>query len=264
MKLALTTSTFGKTPFDEALERISGHGFRAIEITAIPGGPHLDAAKITPQEVEALRQRLQQLRLEVVAIMTCPIGPFGEPHYVSYIKRAIDLAVALECPDVLFFSRKPPDMDRYTEAELRSDLTKKMRSIADYALDKRIHLAFETEPGLFVESPRQALEILAEINHPALGYNLCVPHILSAGENVEDVIEQGRERIFHTHMSDLQDRIHRHLIPGLGNVNLADIVSRLQVIGYQGALSFDLYPYVDTPDEAAAKTYEYMARLLGG
>jgi len=211
-----------------------------------------------------LRELLAQLRLRVVAIMSCPIGPFGEPQYVPYIKKAIDLAVAIECPNVLFYSRKPADMNRYTPDELRADLMNKMRIVADYALERQVRLGFETEPGLFVESPRRALEIVTEIAHPALGYNLCVPHILSAGENVEDVIEQGRDCIFHTHMSDLQDRIHRHLIPGLGNVNLADIIARLQAIGYRGALSFDLYPYADSPDETAAKTYEYMARLLGG
>jgi sugar phosphate isomerase/epimerase len=78
---------------------------------------------------------------------------------------------------------------------------------------------------------------------------------------VEDIIARAGNRVVNTHISDLQDRIHKHLIPGLGNVNLPDLFARLEKIGYQGALTWDLYPYVDTPDEAASKTYEYMAQL---
>jgi len=265
MKLSLTTGTYGKTPFDVALQHISEYGFDAVEITAISGAKHhVNCAEITPTEIEALQQKLADLKLEVAAINGGPCGPFLEDYRVPYVYKTIDLAVALGAPVVVFSSRKPPEMERYTPAELRSDLMKKMRLCGDYALGKGIKLALETEPGShYIENPQLGLDILEEINHPAVNYNLCVPHILAAGENVEDIIDRAGSRIVNTHISDLQDRIHKHLIPGLGNVNLPDLFARLEKIGYQGALTYDLYPYVDTPDEAASKTYEYMARLKG-
>jgi fructoselysine 3-epimerase len=263
MKLSLTSGTYGKTPFDEALQHISEYGFNAVEITAISGAKHhVNCAEITPEEIAALQRRLADLKLGVSAINGGPCGPFLEDYRVPYVYKTIDLAVALGAPVVVFSSRKPPEMERYTPDELRADLKKKMRLCGDYALGKGIRLALETEPGVhYIENPQVGIYILEELNHPAINYNLCVPHILAAGENVEDIIDRAGSRIVNTHISDLQGRIHKHLIPGLGDVNLADIFSRLEKIGYKGALTYDLYPYVDTPDEAASKTYEYMAYL---
>jgi sugar phosphate isomerase/epimerase len=265
MKLSLTTGTYGKTAFDTALQHIRGYGFDAVEITAISGAKHhVDCAQITLAEIETLRRRLRELKLEVAAINGGPCGPFLEDYRLPYVYKTIDLAAALGAPVVVFSSRKPPEIERYSPDELRADLMKKMRLCGDYALKMGIRLALETEPGShYIENPQVGLDILEEINHPAVNYNLCVPHILAAGENVEDIIERAGSRIVHTHISDLQGRIHKHLIPGLGDVNLPDLFSRLEKIGYQGALCFDLYPYVDTPDEAAAETYKYMARLKG-
>ena len=263
MKLSLTSGTYGKTPFEAALQHISEYGFEAVEITAISGAKHhVNCAEITPIEIEALQRKLADLKLEVSAINGGPCGPFLEDYRVPYVYKTVDLAVALGAPVVVFSSRKPPEMERYITEELMTDLKKKMRLCGDYALGRGIKMALETEPGgHYIENPQLGLDILEDINHPAVNYNLCVPHILAAGENVEDIIDRAGSRIVNTHISDLQDRIHKHLIPGLGNVNLPDLFARLEKIGYQGALTYDLYPYVDTPDEAASKTYEYMARL---
>ncbi len=263
MKLSLTSGTYGKTPFDIALQHMSEYGFEAVEITAISGAKHhVNCAEITPAEVEALKKRLTGLKLAVSAINGGPCGPFLEEYRVPYLYKTINLAAELGAPVVVFSSRKPPEMEKYTTAELRADLKKKMRLVGDYASTKSIRMALETEPGShYIENPQVGLDILDELNHPSINYNLCVPHILAAGENVEDIIDRAGKRIVNTHISDLQDRIHKHLIPGLGNVNLPDIFSRLEKIGYQGSLTWDLYPYVDTPDEAAEKTVAYMAKL---
>ena len=55
----------------------------------------------------------------------------------------------------------------------------------------------------------------------------------------------------HFHVEDIAaSRVHQHLIPGRGAIDLAATCSH-PAVGYDGWLTVELYPYIDDPDLAA-------------
>jgi sugar phosphate isomerase/epimerase len=67
----------------------------------------------------------------------------------------------------------------------------------------------------------------------------------------------------HYHIEDIADtRVHRHLIPGRGAIDLEATLGAIAATGYSGWLTVELYPYIDSPDEAAREAHEYMSGLM--
>ena len=59
------------------------------------------------------------------------------------------------------------------------------------------------------------------------------------------------------------DRVHKHLIPGHGVIDLSATLSAIAASGYDGWVTVELYPYVDRPQDAAREAYSYVTGLLG-
>ncbi len=67
----------------------------------------------------------------------------------------------------------------------------------------------------------------------------------------------------HYHIEDIAStRVHRHLIPGRGAIDLAATVAAIAETGYDGWLTVELYPYIESPDEAAGEAHQYMTALF--
>ena len=62
---------------------------------------------------------------------------------------------------------------------------------------------------------------------------------------------------------DIADtRVHRHLIPGRGAIDFQATIGAIAATGYDGWLTVELYPYIDSPDEAAREAHQFMTALL--
>jgi sugar phosphate isomerase/epimerase len=68
-----------------------------------------------------------------------------------------------------------------------------------------------------------------------------------------------REHTVHYHLEDIApSRVHAHLIPGHGAINFAATLRAIADTDYQGWLTVELYPYIDSPDDAARAAREYL------
>lgn len=267
MKLSLTTGTYQKTPFKEALTKVRSYGYDAVELTAIPTPypGHIECTKVTAQQVQELRNFLSDIGLQISAITSGPIPPLFTSADKKYVLKAIDLATELSAPVVITFVTRNPAAAATSPKEWRPPLIEALQECATQAQENGIYLALETEPGFEINDPYSGIALIREINHPHMKYNLCVPHILPAippEDNLEKVIELAQDLIVNTHLADVKNRRHKHLIPGEGDVDFRALLKRLQEIGYDGYITFDLYPYADRPDHAARKTAEVMKDIL--
>ena len=59
-----------------------------------------------------------------------------------------------------------------------------------------------------------------------------------------------------------ETRVHRHLIPGRGAIDFEATLRAIAGTGYDGWLTVELYPYIDSPDEAAQQAHRYMTALV--
>ena len=63
----------------------------------------------------------------------------------------------------------------------------------------------------------------------------------------------------HFHVEDIAaGRVHQHLIPGRGAMDLAATLTAIQQSGYDGWVTVELYPYIDDPDLAARQARDYL------
>ena len=110
-----------------------------------------------------------------------------------------------------------------------------------------------------IENTRQFREFIAGIRSPAVGINLDIGHFFCAGEAPEETFEELFGWVGHVHLEDIaESRIHRHLIPGHGAIDLLRILETIVRLKYEGAVSLELYPYTDMPEEAGRESLEYL------
>jgi sugar phosphate isomerase/epimerase len=95
---------------------------------------------------------------------------------------------------------------------------------------------------------------------PNVGLLLDSWHWHFAGATTADILKAGRERIVHVHFNDAPnlppEQIHdnQRLLPGEGVINLVGFLQALQKIGYNDALSVEVFGRLkDVPPEQAAK-----------
>lgn len=263
MKFGLTTSTYRSVELYEAVRRIRAFAYDAIEITAVPG-QHIATDRFGPDECKQFKAELERIGLAASAITSGPCAPFAGEEALQYVRSSIDVAHRLGAQAVITYAPMTDQAASAGEAQWRPDLCARLAALADYAAKNGVFLALETEPGLLVGTPRLGIAIIREVAHPSLRYNLCVPHILPAiapEETVHDIIELAAGLIVNTHLADVKNRVHKHLVPGQGEVDFKAVFAHLERAGYKGYLTWDLYPYADESDYAAGATMDFLRKL---
>lgn len=264
MKLSFSTDAYRHVALPEALSRLRKHGFEAVEINAIPGfEPHILADVISDSEVDAIRRKIDELGIRVSAIQGLSYLLAEDGKSSNYTMRCVDIAVKLGSPSVLIASGREPEGSTRDRKSLERCLIENLKICARHAEDSGVSLIMEPEPGLLIDNTPDILRIIGEVGSPAVKFNLCLPHVISIGEDEQESLKLAGRHIGYVHVADVRNRIHEHLIPGEGDVDFPGLIARLNETGYEGYLSLDLYPFVDEPDRAASEGYAYMKRLLG-
>jgi sugar phosphate isomerase/epimerase len=63
----------------------------------------------------------------------------------------------------------------------------------------------------------------------------------------------------HYHLEDIAaTRVHRHLIPGRGAIDFESTLREISASGYDGWLTVELYPYIDSPDDAGREAKSFL------
>jgi sugar phosphate isomerase/epimerase len=126
-----------------------------------------------------------------------------------------------------------------------------------------VKLLIEPEPELFIENSDQFKTFIKDFQSDALGLNFDIGHFFCVGEDPRQALEELFEWIGHMHLEDIADtRVHHHLIPGLGVIDYPAIFKTIKELGYQGDISLELYPYVDTPEEAGRESLEHLQPIF--
>jgi sugar phosphate isomerase/epimerase len=138
-----------------------------------------------------------------------------------------------------------------------------LERVAPLAQELDIKILVEPEPDLLMENTREFKEFIVDIKSPAIGVNFDIGHFFCAGEDPSEAFEELFEWIGHVHLEDIaSNRAHNHLILGRGAIQFQEVFKTMINLGYEGDISLELYPYVDTPEEAGRESLEYLRALL--
>lgn len=181
------------------------------------------------------------------------------------LKQAAAFASAIDCPRMMTYIMSSSNTPK---EELRAIYKKRFTKAAEILRGSNVRLGLEflgplhlrkQFPHEFIWQMNEMLEF-AESCGPNVGLLLDVWHWYTSGATIQDIINAGRERIVHVHFSDApnlpadQIRDNERLLPGEGVINLVGFLQALKKIGYNDALSVEVFgrnlkSY--TPEQAA-------------
>lgn len=272
MIIGYSTNAFVKVTLFEAVEKIAHLGFRGLEIMC--DRPHLYPPDYGEEELARLKGLIDEGGLKVTNLNSFTLFAVGDTYLPSWIepqeeRREIRIQHTLECLKLAdFFGCKnisvPPggplgDMAR---EEAMSLFHEGLERVAPLAEDLGIKILVEPEPDLLMENTREFKEFIREVKSPAIGLNFDIGHFFCAGEDPGAAFKELFEWIGHVHLEDIAaTRVHNHLILGHGAIHLLEVFKTMIRLGYPGDVSLELYPYVDTPEEAGRESLEYLRSL---
>lgn len=278
MKLAFSSNAYLAYPIDDALRRIAAAGYAGVELLA--DVPHAWPAGLLEVQKEAIRRSLEEHRLTISNInafmmnaVADPRQPYWhpswtdpDPHYRAirreHTKRSLQLAKDLGAPHI---TTEPggPAFEGQSRSEALRVFREELLPCVEMAEAIGVGLLIEPEPELLVERFDQYLEFVDSLDSPRVGLNFDVGHAYCVGEDPERWVERMAPHTVHYHLEDIAaTRVHKHLIPGHGAVDLPATINAIAATGYDGWLTVELYPYGDAPDAAAAEAFAYLAPLV--
>jgi sugar phosphate isomerase/epimerase len=277
MQLAFSSNAYTQFPIEEAIARIAAAGYTGMELLA--DVPHAWPVGLLPERRQAIRDSLARHCLAVSNVngfmmnaVADPRQPYWHPSWIEpdpnyrairreHTKRALVLAKEVGAKNV---QTEPggPLAPGQTWREAADIFYEELMPCVEVAERLEVCLLIEPEPELMIERFGQFLEFIERVDSPWLGLNFDIGHAYCVGETPQDWVPKMAPYARHYHFEDIAaTRVHRHLIPGHGAIDLLATLRAILATGYDGWITVELYPYVDQPDEAAREAYAYTADL---
>jgi len=264
-RLAYNTNGLAHHRVLDSLELLAELGYEGVAIT--PDVGQMDPYRLSQREVAEVRVRAEELGLEL-AIETgarfvmdfrrkhCPSlleeAQVARARRVDFLKRCIDLGCELGAGVVSIWSGRAPggvvaedagDAAHAERERMWARLCTGLGEVLAFAAEAEIQIAFEPEPGMFIERPAGYGELLERLGDAgdALGLCLDVGHLLVTGDlPVGAVIRAWAPRLVHVHLDDIRGGVHEHRPFGEGDLDLDEVLSALLEVGYEGMAAVEL------------------------
>lgn len=272
-------------PYTDALRRIAGLGFTAVELIAWDRET-LDA-HYTPATIAELRAVLDGEGLALSEFVSTPRGlasadPRRRGAAVEHFKRAAEVAVALGTDTIntvapypfdlrfeplvrrpvaqLWTVDVPPGLDwsanwaRYVETT---------RALCDICEGAGLRYALESHPYRWVCGALSMLRLIDHVGSPALGLNMDPSHMFPMGDMPHVAAYQLAGRVWHCHFSDNDGTTNAHWRPGKGKIDWRALLTALHDTGFTGTISIELedVPGVGRRGQTATAAFDIENRL---
>jgi sugar phosphate isomerase/epimerase len=278
MQLAFSSNAYLRFPIEETIRHVAAAGYRGIELLA--DVPHAWPAGLLPAQVEVIRRALDDADLAISNINAFMMNAVADPrqsywhpswiepdpHYRAirreHTKRALRLASELSAPHITTEPGGPLPLGQTRKAASEVFYDELMPCV-EVAEEMNVGLLIEPEPELLIERFDQYLEFIERIDSPRVGLNFDIGHAYCVGEDPQDWVAKMAPHTVHYHFEDIAaTRVHHHLVPGRGAVDFAATLEAIRNTGYDGWLTVELYPYLDSPDDAAREAYEFLVNEM--
>ena len=271
MLLGYNTNGFAHHRLEDALHILADLGYSSVAIT-------LDYHALNPFDPDLSRQcerigdLLAQLRLRCVietgARYLLDPRRKHQPTLLGasekererrsdFLRRSIEIAQILNADAVSFWSGTPSEPA--PENECWSRLVDGCRRLCDAAAKRDVRLAFEPEPGMFIDTMAKFEELHHRVNHPRFGLTLDVGHLHCQGElPIAPHIQRWQPRLWNVHIEDMRRGVHDHLMFGEGEIAFPPILQALREIGYPGGMHVELSRHSHDAVNTARQAMEFL------
>jgi hydroxypyruvate isomerase len=241
---------FTEHPFMERFARAKAAGFLAVEF-------------LFPYEfdTDAIARELRQHKLEQV-LFNLPAGNFAagdrglanDPSRVeefrSGVHEALRIAKELNCGRLNCLAGLR--LEGVPEETQMATLVENLRYAADAAAKAGVRQVVEPlnvydAPGFFLPTPEAGFALVERVAHPNLSLQYDIYHAQRMSGNLAATIAARIGQIGHVQIADSPDR-HE---PGTGEINYLFVLKALDDAGYDGWVSLEYRPRVDTESSLA-------------
>jgi L-ribulose-5-phosphate 3-epimerase len=158
---------------------------------------------------------------------------------IDFLIRCIHLAKKLNSELISFWSGSA--LDEASDDVQYECLHESMKPVLEHAQTQQIKLAFEPEPGMFIDTMASFEILYHRIQNPHFGLTLDIGHLQCLNElPISDVILKWHPLIWNIHIEDMRTGIHDHLRFGEGDIDFADVFSALHQTSYPGGIFVEL------------------------
>ena len=276
MKLGLFTAILPELTLEEICLFAAGEGLRWIEVACWPAGKadrkfagitHLDVAGLTQARADDLCAQLARYQVGISALGYYPNpldpDPAVSSHAISHLKKVIAAAPLLGVHNVNTFVGR--DWTR-TVDENWPRFLKVWRPLIQFAEDRAVKIGIENCPMSFTRdewpggknlatSPALWRRMFNDIPSAHFGLNYDPSHFVLQFMDPASPLAEFKDKLFHLHAKDMQiqrERLnevgafaypklwHKPRVPGLGDINWAQMAAKLIEIGYVGAVCIEV------------------------
>jgi len=274
MFLGYNTNGFAHHRLEQTIDILADLGYAAAGIT-------LDHHVLNPFEpdlnkrAEVVRTQLEHRNMRCVVetgarYLLDPrrkhqptlISPSPEDRHrrIDFLTRAVDLAAMLDADAVSFWSGTA--VDNVDQRELWDRLAIGCMRVLEHAIDKNVRLAFEPEPGMFVDRMDRFETLLRRVDHPLFGLTVDVGHLYCLGETpIAAQLTRWPDRLFNVHLDDMKTGVHDHLFFGQGQIDFPPIFDALKQIGYSLGIYAELSRHSHQAVDTARRAMTFLKPL---
>ncbi|MCP3915388.1 MAG: sugar phosphate isomerase/epimerase [bacterium] len=270
----------------DALRLVAELGYEAVAIT--PDVCGLDPFHLVREEVQDTRRWAEDLGLELsIETGARYLLDARRKHYptlleddaaararrVDFLVRSVELAHELGASVVSLWSGRAPSgivcedpRAAVGEREAVLDrLASGLEVVLGHAREAGVQVAFEPEPGMFIERPSGYGDLVARMGAAAdeLGLCLDVGHLLVTGDlPVAKLVREWAPRLVHVHLDDIAGGVHEHCMFGMGELDLPETLGALIDIEFDGQAAVELSRDSHRGPEAAAEALAHVRTAL--
>lgn len=276
MRLGYNTNGFAHHRLEDTLNVLAELGYQSVALT-------LDHHALNPYDPETvrhvpiIRERLHNLGLAVVIETGSRflLDPWrkhqptllsadadAREHRLDFLRRAVDIADALDAEAVSFWSGTA--MEPASEEKLMHRLVENCRQLCEYAERSRVRLAFEPEPGMFIDTMARWEELHRRVAHPQFGITIDIGHLHCLGETpIAAHLHRWRDWLWNVHIEDMRCGVHEHLMFGEGEIDFALVMAALEEIDYAGGVHVELSRHSHDAVETARRALAFLQQSSG-
>lgn len=277
MRLGYNTNGLAHHRLLDAIDLLAEEGYRSVAITLDAGAldPYDDPEHLAKQ-VRAVRRRLDHHGLgrviETGARYLLNLREKHDPTLMDpdparrairqdFLSRALDLAHQLDAEVVSLWSGRAPD--ELAEEEGLARLAGEIRQLVARAEEVDVALAFEPEPGFFIDTFSRFSNLDERIRHPLFQLTVDIGHVhcIERGA-IADHLRRWGPRIRNVHIEDMRVGVHDHLMFGEGTIAFPPVLEALREVGYRGGLHVELSRHSPTAVDAIRRSSAFLSPLL--
>ena len=277
MRLSFSSNAFKKFSLDTAIKEIAKIGYKGVEILC--DIPHAYPPEFSKDQTKKIRNLISELNIGISNLNAFTLFAIGDVYHPSWIEndnklREMRVKHTIDC---IYLAKKLGAKNLSTEPggpinikknkvesnillKIFADQLKKIKYIAE---ENEVKILVEPEPSLLIENSQQFLQLMKLVCSDYIKLNFDIGHFYCVKEDPSTTILKLIDYIEHFHLSDIaNNRVHYHLIPGIGSIDFEQVFDTIKKIGYKGFVTVELYPYQNNPIYVAKQAYNYLKGFI--